>query len=158
MTRFCFALVVAIFAYDASAAPRKLNACTYREMVALEAAIKDWSADGYPHAYYLKNPQDEVIGFYATNNDSEMYAEVCDSVQTELTTASSWYYWDSSAASTDPRTWVSGDEHRLTQDEGIAYINVLDADRAQLCVMGFGDGDDEVLLMSEVVRFEALDI
>jgi hypothetical protein len=158
--KFVLFMVLASFiSANVLAAPKILRACTAKELVDLEASIKDWVAEDYPYAYYMKNSKNEVLGFYATDKHSDMYAEVCEYAQSELTTSSSWYYWDESSVKADPATWTANGKYRLTQDEGVAYIKMIKASKtgniqAEFQVKGFEEDSEEILLMKEIVTFE----
>ncbi len=157
------AFLTSVISTQVLASPKILRACTTDELKDIEVSIKDWAdEEGYKFAYYMKNPQGQTVGFYSTDHDQSMYAEVCDYVDSELTTSTSWYYWEDSAAKppkANPASWKAKASYRLTQDEGVAYIKMLKADKAgkitaEFQVMAFGNGNNEVLLMKEVVKFD----
>lgn len=152
---------MSVISVNGFASVKTLGPCSSSELKDVKVSIKDWAKnEGYNFAYYMKNPKGQVVGFYVTDHDESMYAEVCDYVNTELVTSTSWYYWDELFLKANPASWKAKAEYRLSQDEGFARIKMIKADKsgritAEFKVMGFGaDADKETLLMKEIVKFE----
>jgi len=155
MKKLIFGLILTL---SFSAMARELKACSSTQLVSLEESIADWVKDGFTEVNYLTNSKDDVVGFYTWSTDGGMISEVCEYVgQDNLTVADTWYYWDNDA-SEDPSTWTVGESYRVSQDEGIAYFEVLavsaESVTARLTITGWDEDSADHEVRNTVVTFK----
>lgn len=153
--------ILTVFALPALASYKPLAPCDERDLHLMEEDIDEWKRDdGFVQIFYIKNLSGQILGYFSTDLDQSIHASVCDSVfHDDYTVANEWYYWDQERENVDPRTWKKDFTYRVSQDEGIAYIKVLRADRkgqvkAELKVMGWHEGPDLIRMRSSLVTFE----
>jgi hypothetical protein len=136
--------------------------CNTKRLVQLEESIEEWKVDeNYTEVYYIKNLQGQILGYFSTDNDSSIHAEICEPVYNignDITVANDWYYWDQERENVDPRTWRRNYEYRISQDEGFAYIKVLKESntgriKAQFRIVGWQE-DGEMSVRNSLVTFE----
>lgn len=142
-----------------SAMARELKACSSSQLVSLEESIADWVKDGFTEVNYLTNSKDDVVGFYTWSSDGGMISEVCEYVgQDNLTVADTWYYWDNDETSEDPSTWSVGESLRVSQDEGIAYFEVLavsdETVTAKMTIIGWDEESTDHEVRNTIVTFK----
>ena len=147
-----------MFTLSFSAMARELKACSRSQLVSLEESIADWVNRGFTEVNYLTNRKDDVVGFYTWSTVHGMISEVCEYLgQDNLTVADIWYYWDNDA-SEDPSTWTVGESYRVSQDEGIAYFEVLavsaESVTARLTITGWDEELAEHEVRNTVVTFK----
>lgn len=148
-----------ILTFSFSATARELKACSSSQLVSLEESIADWVKEGFTEVNYLTNSKDVVVGFYAWSKEGGMISEVCEYVgQDDLTVADTWYYWDNDDTSENPSTWTVGESYRISQDEGIAYFEVLSVSdvsvEARMTVIGWDEDSADHEVRNTVVTFK----
>lgn len=129
---------------------KEIKACTSKQLIALNEEIQSKKNDDYPFHKVLKNTKKEIVGFYAWSTDeNSMYAKVCEYIDEEnFTVANQWYYWDE--GSTNPKDFKKGLNYRISQDEGVANIKILNNDKngnikVKFEILGWEDADSVVL-------------
>lgn len=106
----------------------------------------------------MKNSKNETVGFYAWNSDEDsMYAEICEYIDNEFTVANEWYYWDENTSS-NPTSWIKGSTYGISQDEGLAELQVLKANKNgdvifKLTIIGWAD-EDQLNFRESVLTLE----
>ncbi len=156
--------ITTLLGLNSFAFSKAVTPCSDKQLINLESTIQEWKKDeGFSNIYYIKNLKGQILGYYSTQADSDqdgIHAEICDYVfQDDLTVSNEWYYWDQYGTSTYPSKWKTNQNHRISQDEGIAYFKVIKAGRdgnikAKLKVVGWNDSQDEIVVRSSVVLFE----
>lgn len=141
-----------------SANARELKACSGPQLVSLEESLADWVKDGFTEVSYLTNSKDAVVGFYTWSKDGGIISEVCEYVgRDDLTVADTWYYWDNDETSEDPSTWTVGQNLRVSQDEGIAYFEVLatsdETVTAKMTIIGWDGESNDHEVRNTLVTF-----
>ena len=135
-----------------------LEACDAREVATMKKEILEKKAEGLTNASLMKNKKGEIVGYFATDKDQDIYAEVCEYVEVDgITVARDWYYWESEGKA-DPAVWTKNSTYVLMQDEGIAEMKVLKTSKTgnitvEFSVVGWGDDSKEVILRNEIVEF-----
>lgn len=153
--------IACLFALPAFAAYRPLTPCSTADLRNMEKDIDEWKMDdGFVQVFYIKNLDGKILGYFSTDLEQSIHASVCDPVyQDDYTSSNEWYYWDQERENVDPRTWKKDFTYRISQDEGIAYIKVLRADKkgqikAELKLMGWKDDPKLITMRSSFVTFE----
>jgi hypothetical protein len=142
----------------AMAEASSIAACSTQDLVDLENSIVEWSQEGLPHVSYIKNSKNEILGFFASDNDTEIYAEICESIYSnDLTVSNRWYYWDSEQFKSNPSTWMVGANYPLSQDEGLANMKLLEASltgdvTVEFSIQGWNSESERVTVKEEIVK------
>jgi hypothetical protein len=108
--------------------------------------------------FYLLNSSNRVVGSYFTDNEGGTVMEVCDSFTHEsedYIASSAWYYWESDVSS-DPSTWVSGNEMTIEQDEGRVELLVLSERRLKLKVLALGSDEQTAVMAEDIVTLRPI--
>lgn len=138
-----------------------IAACTVKQLAELEVEIVRWEADGYRNIRYLRNGSGDILGFFASDGEIDVYAEVCESIDdSNLTVSNEWYYWDDGRAKSEPATWKAGQAFRISQDEGLATIRVVEPSdagpvTAVLTILGWDENSVEHIVRQDTVTFQA---
>ncbi len=145
----------------AFAAETPIAACSVKQLADLEVEIVRWEADGYRNIRYMKNGGGDILGFFASDGEVDVYAEVCESIDdSTLTVSNEWYYWDDGRAKSEPATWKAGQAFRISQDEGLATIRVVEPSAAGdvtavLTILGWDENSVEHIVRQDTVSFQA---
>ncbi len=136
-----------------ASAVQEIAPCNPTQLKSLKEEILNKKNENLPYSRLLKNKNKDVVGFYAWSDDeSEMYAEICEYIEdAQFTVASSWYYWEE--GSTHPQDFKVGLDYRMTQDEGMAEFHIIKRDSKgtltlKLDVIGWEDSEKRVLRSS----------
>lgn len=125
-----------------------LRACTSDEIKEL---IYDQNKD--MQSKYMHNQKGEIVGVYSWE-DGDVYAEVCEYINADMTVANEWYYWQNDDDNSAPSSWKKGDTLVIAQDEGLANIHVLKSSKNgnvtfRFEIIGWDDEGEQHILKSE---------
>ncbi len=114
-------LITAINAYST-----EIAACNARQWFELNEIIKRKKYEGYIYLKLMKNKNNQTVGFYSWNKQNvNMFAMICEYIDLPYHTVSSaWSYWDNETSS-NPAHFNIGDNYRLTEEEGIAFMKIV---------------------------------
>lgn len=129
---------------------KTLRACKADE---IQELIYDQNKD--MKSLYMHNAKGEIVGVYSWE-ENDVYAEVCEYIDSDLTVASEWYYWQNDGESSNPAKWTKGDFFVIAQDEGLANISVLKASKKgevsfKFEILGWDGEGEEQTMKSEVL-------
>lgn len=109
---------------------------------------------------YMQNAKGEIVGVYSWA-DGEVFAEVCEYFNSDLTVANEWYYWQSDDGSSNPSKWTKGDFYEIAQDEGLAGLTVLKSSKkgevtVRFEVIGWDGEGEQHSVKSQVLSLKPL--
>lgn len=144
-----------VMAADSNSLSSSLRACKSDEIKEL---IYDQNKD--MASAYMMNAKNEIVGVYSWA-EGEVYAEVCEYINSDLTIANEWYYWQNDDASSNPSKWSKGDFYEIAQDEGLANLTVLKSSKkgavsVRFEIVGWDGDGKELTVKSEVLAFKPL--
>lgn len=153
-------ILLILFTISCFAQSEQISKCTQIQLSNLEETIFANIGEGYNNVSYLKNSNDETLGFYSWNTDLGIYVELCNQIQrVGYTVASEWYYWDGDWDNLNPNSWEANGYYRISQDEGIAYFKVINPAlegglRAELTIVGWDENSNDEVIKKEIVLFK----
>lgn len=132
-----------------------LRACKSDEIKEL---IYDQNKD--MQSKYMQNSKGEIVGVYSWE-EGAVYAEVCEYINSDMTVANEWYYWQNDDESSNPAKWLKGDSFEIAQDEGLANITVLKGSKKgdvsfRFEIIGWDGEGEQHTLKNEVLSLRSL--
>lgn len=134
-----------------------LRACKSEEVKEL---IDDQNDEMKMKNSYMVNAKGDIVGVYSWA-EGEVHAEVCEYINSDLTIASEWFYWQNDDASSNPAKWSKGELYEIAQDEGLAHLTVVKASKkgevsVRFEIIGWNGDGQELTVKSEVLGFKPL--
>lgn len=151
-------LILCVLVSTQLMADETLHACKADEIKEL---VYDQNKD--MENFHMINSKGEIVGVYSHKDNDEVYAEVCEYIDAEMTVANEWYYWqEDHGVSSNPSKWARGDYYTIAQDEGIARLTVLDGSKKGEVTVKFEiegwDGETEIthILKTDTLTFRKI--
>lgn len=152
-----FLMLITLFVSTQTFAQEGLRACRSEEIKKL---VYDQNQD--MENFHMLNQKGEIVGVYSHKDNDEVFAEVCEYIDSEMTVANEWYYWQEEYnVSSNPQKWATGDYYTIAQDEGIAHLRVLNGHKKGEVTVTFEiegwDGEGEAqILKSDTLTFRKI--